>query len=291
MLSNRRAYDRMTAEYRARFPGSDHPKKISVPIRHGADGLIEAYVNSMFARLADGTFGAKTVYVDETAGTLSAATTVFDGDGDLEGMVDSAALTADRCGLMTAFAIDQAFDCTDYSKMILGLVGVGRINLAVARMLHEILGIRRFMLKHGPTGKTRGLGVLIPGDTLEASAYHQLSMCDVVVSCTTNANRDTMMKLPDPAISETRLYIAHDGGWLFDESFREHCIAYADHPQQIDAAHDFPFDEYNPLVSAIFDLNALHGQACSGSPAIVYLSGMAMSDVIMAQEQLRGGAR
>jgi len=291
MFSNRRAYDRMVAEYRARFPSLQHPKKISVPVRCGAEGLIEAYANVMFAILADGTFGSKTVLVDEPAGTLSAVTTVFDKDGDLEGTVDSAALTATRCGLMTAFAIDQAFDCTDYDKLIVGLVGVGRINIAVARMLNEILGVRRFMLKHGPSGKTRGNAILIPGDTLEASDYHQLNMCDVVVSCTTNANRDTMMKLPDPAISETRLYIAHDGGWLFDESFRDRCLAYADHPQQIDAGHDFPFDEFNPLVSTIFDLNALHGQACSGSPSIVYLSGMAMSDVIMAQEQLRSAAR
>jgi hypothetical protein len=290
MLNHRRAYERMAAEYRGRFPGLDHPKKISVPIRNDQQGLIEAYVNTMFARLGDGTFGSKTVYVDEPAQALTAITALFDRNGNYGGSVAADKLTAERCGLMTAFTIEQAFDCTDYSKMIVGLVGVGRINVAVARMLNEILGIDKFILKYGSGRGRRIKDAPIPGDVFAVPHYRDLHLCDVVVSCTTNANRETMMQFSDVEGFHQRpsLFIAHDGGWLFGESFRERCIPYADHPAQIDADHDFPFDKFNPGVSAIMNLNHLHQLGCNSTPCIVYLSGMAMSDVIMAQEYLRG---
>ena len=39
---------------------------------------------------------------------------------------------------------------------------------------------------------------------------------------------------------------------------------------------------------SMMNLNHLHQLGCNSTPCIVYLSGMAMSDVIMAQEYLRG---
>ena len=79
----REPLDELELEYAA-MTGDTNPPKQSIPlaaVEH--DGSLRRYVNVMGARLGDGSFGSKTVFVDElenkTAGTVSH----FGADGSL----------------------------------------------------------------------------------------------------------------------------------------------------------------------------------------------------------------
>ncbi|MDX5370575.1 MAG: hypothetical protein LPL29_14490 [Alphaproteobacteria bacterium] len=286
-LNIRALYNRVKEEYPAAFAFHDHPKKISMPLSFYPDGgPVCEFVNTMTARLRDGTFGTKTVYVNEATGALSARTTVFGKHGDLIGTVRSDDLTALRCGLMTALAIELYMGGLP-ERMKVGLIGTGRINLMVARVLKELIPKVSFIAKGSPRDPEKNLKEIPARLPFFLSEFGE---CDAVVSCTSSESEDEVLQIEQFGLKRTSdrpmAFIAHDGGWIFGESFRQAFYNFSDHPEQMLKDDDFPFDrgryEFN-------DLNKLRtfGVVGPDGPVNIYLSGMAYTDVIVAHELLK----
>jgi hypothetical protein len=94
------ALDQLELEYAA-MTGDSNPPKQSIPlaaIEH--DGSLRRYVNVMGAKLSDGTFGSKTVFVDELENRTAGAVSHFGADGELLYSLPASLVTPLRCGLM-----------------------------------------------------------------------------------------------------------------------------------------------------------------------------------------------
>ncbi|MBF0626125.1 MAG: hypothetical protein HQL82_15120 [Magnetococcales bacterium] len=277
-------FRRLDHEYAIRTPACN-PPKTSVPLQTDARGLPTRYINHMLAILSDGTFGAKLVFVDETTGRLRGRVVVYDSDGNLLVNQDAEPLTAVRCGLMAALAIHRCrrAEPQDYRQLTIGFIGTGRINRATAAVLHELWGCDQFILRGNAPNIAKNAS-LFPGRPEIATALPDLARCDVLISCTNNA--DPARLIETDALAGPRLFIAQDGGFLLGSSFRTLWPSYTDDVEQLSRhlPNEFPFDA--APVTLAGDLN--HPALGIPSPlsrtgaACVYLYGIALADVVTA---------
>jgi hypothetical protein len=101
----RDALDQLELEYSA-MTGDSNPPKLSIPlaaIEH--DGSLRRYANVMGAKLSDGSFGSKTVFVDELESRTGGTVSHFGADGELLYSLPASLVTPLRCGLMAALAM------------------------------------------------------------------------------------------------------------------------------------------------------------------------------------------
>lgn len=272
------AFDLLSTEY-SRQVGWKNPPKTFIPLEMNEIQSPVSYFNQMASVLSDGTFGGKFVFVDEVNGRLGGRVLVYNKDFSLAADYDAERITAIRCGLMAALAIDRFFmDPNKYRHMRVGFIGNGRINQATAQVLNELWGIWDFRLCGSQAARGRNL-TKFPGLKTIALTPDRLSDCDVVISCTNNNDPDQMVSANE--ISGPRLFIAQDSGFMFDHTFRDRYRSFTDNVEQLQAAvsHEFQLDPEPPVLFG----NLNHPRLGNIDAACVYLYGIALADVVTAK--------
>jgi hypothetical protein len=283
--------DELRREYLAQQPG-DNPVKSSITLERTPSGEPLRFVNFMAARLSNGVFGQKTVIVDETAGVMRGDITLYDARGNLLSRAPADFITRLRCGYMTAMAIDLFFEGRrDRHRLKIGFIGAGRINQTIRLVLRDEWGCGDFKVVGSPRAPRRHeADWAAHSDTVDR--VEDLDDRDVIVSCTNifdPAERVSLDRLSRNGAGP-RLYIAHDTGWLLDESFRASSDAFADNPAQLDHARasEFFWDKTPPrFVPGDWlggsEFRGAHRSYDGTFPAVAYLYGIALADLVVAK--------
>ncbi|KAA0573389.1 hypothetical protein [Azospirillum sp. Sh1] len=286
-------YDRLRHEYLA-MTATSNPTKIAVDLERDGD-MLGVYGNVMPAMTTDGLFGTKIIRVDERTGGMTARTIVFDRDGSVVANVDSVQLTRERCGLMAALAVDLFFGRKVAGGLRYGLVGTGRTNLATARILQSLFGVsgEQFSLKASPRNPTKNAH-LFPAGAVLVERARALADCDVVIECTTIRDRAEVLEIDDfvgEGGDAPLLFVAQDGGWQLGASFRSALPSFCDHLGQMNAHptgdYDWPWDS-EPVVIGRDMRSPDFRDAAQPGGAAVYLSGIAIADIVIAAGSAAG---
>lgn len=129
------ALDQLELEYAA-MTGDSNPPKQSIPlaaIEH--DGSLRRYVNVMGAKLSDGTFGSKTVFVDELDNTTGGSVNHFGADGALLYSLPAALVTPLRCALMAVLCMRYRHELVTERKRKVVVIGRGELGVAICNTL------------------------------------------------------------------------------------------------------------------------------------------------------------
>lgn len=280
-MNVRKALVRLNHEYR-RARREDNPPKQSIVLRRDGSGLPTAFVNFMFCRLSDGHVGCKLILVDEERGTMDGRVVVLDSSGELVCDLEAGSLTATRCALMAAYAIEEFYWPNSPTQATFGLLGSGRINAETYRLLRALCGAqRKILVKASPREPRKNMQLFEGARFIDDVRDFDV---DVVISCTNARAKDEVVETSDfgDAFPLPCLFVAQDTGWLLGRSFRQHYSSFADDVDQLEevAGAEFPWDARPPIF--IGDLNTLHGMR--QERACVYLYGIALADVVTALE-------
>ena len=84
-------------------------------------------------------------------------------------------------------------------------------------------------------------------------------------------------------LSEPKLIIALDSGYLLDESFRAECDSYTEYVEQMRTYYDeeFPYDAKHYDIEQIYD-----NIRTDNRRSVVYLHGIGLADIIVANEMI-----
>lgn len=255
----------------------------SFPVKQSIQNSSGVYFNILAGRLEDGTFGSKSIYVNEyTKDVYSTTHLVYKGQ-DLT--LDSSRLTTFRCALLAAYVLYKELQHLPPTPVI-GILGVGRINKMTIDLI-ETFAQPNYVFINGTRNPNKGLSSLTQGiaDRVEIGLGNA-SACDVLLACTSNNDVDELYTIESfPNVSLT---IAQDGGYTLDNDFRENAVLFSDYPKQIQAHiyDEFPHGcnrTFNPLTRndayKFSDDIPLRGY---------YLYGTALMDILVAQWYIDG---
>lgn len=270
-------------EHAVHYMGSNHegahPVKSSDILEYYPNKTAKAYTNALYARLSDGSFGSKTIYVNEETGVTSGWCMAASKDGVVKASIESSWVTQIRCGLMAALCLNYRFGGEAISPRI-AIVGKGKIASGVFSVIKN-LGRITVVRKNGTAqhyNKFTG--------HWEEVILDKLVKFDVVISCTSEYEKENVIaadKFPD-----AKLFIAFDSGYYLGPEFRtaENIWSCADHPKQLTAHFhsEFPWD-FRAISFSCLDTLAYR----KPEKAVAYLYGLAMSDVYctLHNEELR----
>lgn len=264
-----------------------NPPKIEMPLAMSGVSST-AFLNAMTARISNGYYGAKVIMCDMQSGggrTIS-KTLLFSPANELVAELDSADLTAARCGIMAAIAVERAFagELIAIPDIAVGLVGAGRLNTYAANALRKIHGIDRFVLKGSPRQEAQSIGDKIDGAISRTENYRDIGMCDVVITATSETSREAQTAPGDFGIRELRtnlpkLFISQDGGAILGEAFRWGQKSYSDDRISLllHRSQCFPWDRAAHAFRPLTDM-----QGAERPFSVIYLYGMGFSDIVMA---------
>ena len=259
-----------------------NPPKFTHVLRRNDVGVSRARSTVMSARLRDGTTGTKMILVDEDTRHVRSMTSLTLPDGGT-GQVESADLTALRCGLMTALVLER-FGLLG-SSFTYGYIGTGRVNCATASVIAQLCGSYSSVIR-GPQrdrawnqGHFEALGLQVQVDRGRWPSL--LRNCDVVISCTTASHEGETLSYDQ--LSGPGLFIAQDSGFILGTTFRQRVASYSDHPAQLRShwKEEFPWDEQEPSFGLVFTDEVQ-------TPAAVYLHGIALADLVVARARREG---
>lgn len=282
-----RSYRRMRYEY-DRMTEASCPPKVCVDLSKDEGPAWRTYGNAMSASLTTGHWGGKFIRVDEETGEMQSRTVVFDKNGSLAANVDSEWLTRWRCAMMAALALEKFFGDQACHKTV-GLIGTGKINEVTFKVLQEVLRVdpESVLIKGSPRNPLKNSknfsGAHIVLDTKD------MFWVDAVIECVTiTENKEVLEVANFERDGETpSLFVAQDSGWLYGSSFRD-IAGFTDHVGQIaksDMAYEWPWDHKRPAI--IGDMRSPHFSINTFNRACVYLTGIAISDVVIALETCR----
>lgn len=300
IIPDPRSYDRgrivtlknlLTEHYYALMRDDDRratlfpPKQLIAIANWGDEDFSDVRTLSLLGNIPGGVSGGKIIHANETEEIQKAATVIFANGGHELVVVESSWLTNLRCGLMAAIAIERFLPDVG-ADMIVGLAGLGRINVLTARVLHDLWGVREFVVRGSRRNRAHNVDVLIdaiPGVRVRCDDTPQmeiLACTDCVISCTTNNYPDDTARFE--WLSNVPLFVAQDEGYFFGQSFRDALPFVSDHPEQHHShwRDSFPWDE--PGERQIQNLAAT--TLPKGSQVVVYLLGIILADLIVAYE-------
>ena len=268
-------------------PDAICPPKHIDPLSFRGD-LIEAYGIAMTALLKNGSWGAKLIRINEYTNKTSSQTILFDSHGDIVVNVDSTELTRLRCALMAALSLDVYYKNREKSGLSVGFIGAGKINALTMVVFQYIFSISTFFVKPNPSNPTGGVPEF--SDTRRIHLPSDLGTCDIIVECATSNLRENVIELSDVdpgVLQNNRLYIAQNSGWIFGETFRETLPSFTDHIIQINQCllrkFDWPWDTKEVIIPYdIKDARFSYDYCPCG--AIVYLTGIAIADLIIVEQ-------
>lgn len=241
-----------------------HPIKNCDVLSTYPNGTASVYTNSMYARLSDGSFGTKLIYVNEETGFSGGRVVAYHKSGTLKADMDCGILTQIRCGLMAALCLEYFIEKQDQPPNIL-IVGTGKLGSGIYSVIKDYGNIY--------ARNTSGFVALPNQDKRVPSDGF-----DVVITATTASEKEELVTLDD--YPRANLFISFDGGYYLGPQFRDmnRFQVLADHPAQIREHFDgeFPWDSYVPSFGTLTNI----GQ--SRKPDTVHLFGVAMADVYTA---------
>jgi hypothetical protein len=103
-----------------------------------------------------------------------------------------------------------------------------------------------------------------------------LNRCDVVISATNSTNKEDAIEVD--RLDKVKLFVAQDSGYIWGPDFRDRIPSYADDPDQLHKAfdHEFPYDTKRVNFQSLTSIK-------KGGRSAVYLYGIALADVLIAQ--------
>lgn len=234
------------------------------------NGTPSVYTNSMYARLSDGTFGTKLIYVNEKTGFAGGRVVVYGPSGAMLADIDCGELTQIRCGLMAALCLRKFRKEFEHPfPFYVAIVGAGKIASGVFSVLTN-LNVKIYVLDKNKLPLYYNGVELVPtklGPNM-----------DVVITCTSANTKQDLVTIDEFPL--TGLFISFDGGYYLGPQFRDpqRFQVLADHPAQIREHfdHEFPWDRSIPSFATLSNI----GQ--SRKPDTVHLFGVAMADVYAA---------
>ena len=188
-----------------------------------------------------------------------------------------------RCGLMTCIAIEEAckllkLPCKNLS---VGFIGNGNINQHNAKTIQSIFGLGRCVI-HGSANNRGKNKDKFPKAEIDHNC-ELLNECDVIISCTSGCDGKDMIDIKQ--LTKPRIFIALDGGYTLDESFRRECDCFSDYIDQQEEYYEeeFPFDENK------YKLKQLCRDTVLGKSRIcVQLFGIGFADAVIAEAMYNG---
>jgi ornithine cyclodeaminase/alanine dehydrogenase-like protein (mu-crystallin family) len=288
------AYEFFEAEYRAAFTTWEsrqlyNPSKLTQVMKKNVETNEPiSSCSVMWGRLPiSGYFGTKTIYYSyDIPLKRSSRTVLFDSTGDVAGIYDANVLTAIRCGLLAILAIKQTGKVITKDSTV-GLVGFGKINSMVGRVLKAYYNIAGYVIRD-PKCNAMSAEHWMPSNTRFESLNTPsklLKECDIIVTATTNSDLENALGLEDVTNGGKRLIICLDLGWLLKNGLNPHISCCTDHPEQLIEhwKEEFPWDPVGmhlpPMVPGQcpkFD------QTSTKQTIISYIYGIAVADIAIA---------
>jgi hypothetical protein len=285
--------ERMWNEYS--FFVDDHdvnPPKQSIMLASPKDDVWK-FVNIMGAKLSNGRFGSKTVYVNEETGQIGGDVLYYDADGDLLARYPARIITPFRCGIMTAMCLSLR---ELERERIVSMIGMGEIGVAtvnIIRMMHNALGIDQIRMLGTPRNPVKNLNRIIYKSRHDncpkpffVYSQEELAGSTSLVTATNNTREEALIHLsnfPYPPI-ET---VSHDTGWMLAGSFRRWRRNFTDHTGQLWPIIDkeFPFDDREANIKMHAGVRDLPWLADLGPTeySSTYLYGIALADLVVAE--------
>lgn len=280
--------DELELEY-AEMSGDSNPPKQSIPLAEVEhDGSLRRYVNVMGAKLSDGTFGSKTVFVDELDNKTGGLVTHFGADGSLLYTLPASLVTPLRCAMMAALCLSMR---RLGEKRDVTIVGRGELGLAIANTLWilrkelEIQGIISVAGRHIYRNQRR----LLPGiqtdfwvlkDFKDSWGDWNSKPTSTLITATNNDGSDLL----HPGPGSPAEVVSFDGGGLLSPAWRHSHTNYCDYPHQL-RQHlntEFPYDGPAGFLGHIMPLNELRRSKRDDATA-AYLYGIAMADLVVGR--------
>ena len=131
------ALDELAYEYEC-MTGDSNPPKLCAPLdRPDEDGWLRRYLNIMSAVLSDGTFGSKTIFVDEVAGLVGGDVLHYGANGRRLYSLPASLVTPLRCAMMAALALQYRRQGPADGRRVM-VLGRGEIGVATCQVLHKL---------------------------------------------------------------------------------------------------------------------------------------------------------
>lgn len=188
-----------------------------------------------------------------------------------------------RCGLMTCIAIEEACKMLKLpsKNLSVGFIGNGNINQHNARAIQLIFGLKRCVI-HG-SANNRGKNKDKFHKAEIDHNYELLNECDVIVSCTSGCDGKDMISIEK--LSKPKIFIALDGGYTLDESFRRECDCFSDYVEQQEKYYEeeFAFDRKKYKLKQLCRDTVLEKTS-----VCVYLFGIGFADAVIAEVMYNG---
>lgn len=286
MLSSKNAFSELKRQYHIVLSKNNYkdfmPIKV-VTIKGMKDSVATITETYMQGTTLNGFTVEKEILVDDEHGETRESVLLRDYIGKALDEHKDDNFTPFRCGIMTCIAVDEAcrllnVNCKD---LAVGFIGNGNVNQHNAKALQEVFGLRKCVI-HG-SRKNRGKNKEKFPSTEVDKNCELLNECDVIISCTSGCDGKDMINIEQ--LTKPRIFIALDGGYTLDESFRRECDCFSDYVDQQEEYYEeeFPFDENK------YKLKQLCRDTIFGKSRIcVYLFGIGFADAVIAEAMYNG---
>ena len=268
-----------------KYMGTSELRSFHCPIKsirtlQEKDGVSVERLSNLYGYF-DGLYGMKTIYVNDLTGDYYEDIKI-EKNGKVYELHDER-VTTYRCGLMTCLAISKFG--IDFDSV--GFIGNGRTNIQNCKAITEIFGKKDIVIRGSENNRCKNITKFVEacGGNVSVDVYNdmrRINECDIVVVCTSSYKKEDMISTAQ--LSNPKLIIALDSGYLLDESFRAECNSFTEHQEQMNAYYDeeFPYDYEK------YEIEQLDGFCrYRAGRSVVYLHGIGLADIIVANEMIK----
>lgn len=286
MLNEKLAYEELKKQYHYVLMKSDKQKYMPIKevfVIGKINGVATITGTHMEGTTLNGLKVKKHIIVDDEESKTHEDVFLYDAIGKLIDEHHNDNFTPFRCGLMTCIAIEEACKLLKLpcEKLSVGFIGNGNINQHNAKTIQSIFGLGRCVI-HGSANNRGKNKDKFPKAEIDYNC-ELLNECDVIISCTSGCDGKDMIDIKQ--LTKPRIFIALDGGYTLDESFRRECDCFSDYIDQQEEYYEeeFPFDENK------YKLKQLCRDTVLGKSRIcVQLFGIGFADAVIAEAMYNG---
>lgn len=286
MLNEKLAYEELKKQYHYVLMKSDKQKYMPIKevfVIGKINGVATITGTHMEGTTLNGLKVKKHIIVDDEESKTHEDVFLYDAIGKLIDEHHNDNFTPFRCGLMTCIAIEEACKLLKLpcEKLSVGFIGNGNINQHNAKTIKSIFGLGRCVI-HGSANNRGKNKDKFPKAEIDHNC-ELLNECDVIISCTSGCDGKDMIDIKQ--LTKPRIFIALDGGYTLDESFRRECDCFSDYIDQQEEYYEeeFPFDENK------YKLKQLCRDTVLGKSRIcIQLFGIGFADAVIAEAMYNG---
>lgn len=255
-------------------------KKSVKCLRRNQQGAATHTKTLMSAKTINGTSVNKSIEIDDITGKVNEEIIAEARNCHLY-KLKGCNITGYRCAEMVVMAITMMYG----TPKKVGFIGTGKTNLLSMIAIEKRFNINQFVIRGSKRNLIKNIGEFLTvsnrviADTSED--MRELNSCDVVIECCNNCDESELIQANE--LSEPKLIIALDCGFLLGETFREERENFCDWPEQLEAHYkeEFVFDKnFHKFKQMSFDHEKY-------DKATVYLYGTAIADAVGAEKIIR----